>query len=106
MNEITESGAKARAKGAKKPGKAEDASVEGQVGRMLVRAIWAQEWTLANPEGKPEDRKAAWKDARTVQLEQRLKMYRRALTALTRSGVMMSINPVAAAAAGDDAADA
>ena len=105
MNEMTESGAKARNKGAKKPGKAEDASVEGQVGRMLVRAIWAQEWSVANPDAKPEERKAAWKDNRAAMMELHLKPYRRALTALTRSGVMLTMNPAAAAAAGEDAGD-
>ena len=110
MNEMTEAGAKA--KGGKGKGKggakadkdAGEASVEGQVSRMLVRAIWTQEWYLANPDGKPEDRKAAWKDGRTAALEKNQKLYRRALGALKRSGVVMSVTAAAAAASDADEA--
>ena len=89
MNEMTEAGTKA--KGGK--GKGGEVSVEGQVARMLVRAIWAQEWAAANPDAKLEDRKAAWKDARSAANESNLKPYRRALGSLKRSGVVMSITP-------------
>lgn len=108
MNEMTEAGEKAkggRGKGGKGKGKGakgDDASVEGQIGRMLVRAIWAQEWSAANPEGKPEERKAAWKGARNDALDKNLKAYRRALTAMGRSGVVMSMSPDAAEADGND----
>ncbi len=88
---------KAEAKGGDGKGK-----VEGQIGRMLVRAIWAQEWSLANPEGKGEDRKAAWKDAREAAMEKNLKTYRRAINTLTRGGVTMTLSEVAAKA-GEDA---
>ena len=84
MNEMTEAGGKAkggRGKGGRvKGGKAEDATVEGQIGRMLVRVIWAQEWSAANPEAKADERKAAWKDARNDAMDKNLKAYRRALT--------------------------
>jgi hypothetical protein len=113
MNEMTESGEKAKGKGkgkdkdksAKKAGKETENTVESQVGRMLVRAIWAQEWSAANPEGKTEQRKAAWKDARSGMIEKHLKTYRRAVGSLKRSGVMMSITPAAAAAAENDEDD-
>ena len=86
----------AKAAGAGKGNKAAGAGadgapkVEGQIGRMLVRAIWAQEWTLANPDAKGEQRKVAWKDAREGAMERNLKSYRRALNSLTRSGVTRS----------------
>lgn len=87
-------GAAARAK--KAGGATSNAKVEGQIGRMLVRAIWAQEWSLANPDGKGEQRKAAWKDAREAAMEKSLKPYRRALGSLARSGVTMTISEAAA----------
>ena len=31
-----------------------------QISRMLVRAIWAQEWSATNPDAGAEARKAAW----------------------------------------------
>ena len=106
MNEMTEAGEKAkggRGKGGKgKGGKAEDATAEGQIGRMLVRVIWTQEWSAANPEGKPDERKAAWKDARNDALDKNLKAYRRALAALARSGVVMTMAPDAVKADGSD----
>lgn len=104
MNEMTEAGAKAKGKGkgGKKPASDMETSVEGQVGRMLVRAIWAQEWSAANPEGKPEERKAAWKDARGSALDKHMKQYRRALLSLKRSGVVMSITPAAEGASDED----
>ena len=65
--------------------------VEGQIARMLVRAIWVQEWLLANPDAKPEDRQAAWTKAREAAIEKNLKPYRRALNGLARSGVTFGI---------------
>ena len=107
MNEMTEAGPKGKGKRGKKAGNDGEVSVEGQVARMLVRAIWAQDWTSANPEGKPEDRKTAWKAARTDVLETNLKSYRRAVASLSRLGVVMSITPAAADAdtEGEDAGD-
>ena len=108
MNDVTEVGAKA--KGKKDGKKAEGASaptVEGQISRMLVRAIWAQEWSTANPDAKGEERKAAWKDARTAALEKNLRTYRRALGSLTRSGVAMTmtLDPAKTPGEDDDAED-
>ena len=75
---------------------------DGQIGRMLVRAIWAQEWSLANPDGTGEARKAAWKEARAAVMEKNLKSYRRAVASLTRSGVTMTLSAEAAAKSDED----
>ena len=106
MDESTEVDAKV--KGKKKAEKAEGAESSGsngQIGRMLVRAIWTQEWTLANPEGKGDARKAAWKEARSTVMEKNLKSYRRAIASLGRSGVTMTLSAEAAAKADEDDAD-
>ena len=66
------------------------AKTEGQIARLLVRAVWLQEWSAANPEGKAEDRKEAWKAARDGAIEKHMKPYRRALNMLSRSGVTMT----------------
>lgn len=103
MNEQTELGAgqkgkgrkKAAGEGAKGAGGAGNAKPEGHIGRMLVRAIWGQEWALANPDGKGEERKAAWLAARDGALEKNLKTYRRAINSLSRSGVTMTLSAVA-----------
>ena len=89
MNEVSEA---ETGKQKKKPGGVGKAGVEGMIGRMLVRAIWAQEWILANPEGKPEERKAAWKAEREAAIEKNLKTYRRALNVLTRLGVTITLS--------------
>ncbi len=123
MNEVTEVGAKAKIARTKKTGTAGkkaggegkkaggegkkaggegDPVVAGQIGRMLVRAIWGQEWALANPEAKGEARKAAWKEARAAQMEKNLKTYRRAVGSLQRSGVSMTLSAEAASKADDD----
>ena len=105
MNDQTEFGAGEKGKGKMKPAgegaakgegatDAGNAKSEGQIGRMLVRAIWGQEWALANPDGTGEDRKAAWLAARDGALEKNLKTYRRALSSLTRSGVTMTLGAV------------
>ena len=110
MSDVSDMAAGAKGRGGKgaggagkgKAGGEGNAKVEGQIGRMLVRAIWGQEWSAANPDGKGEDRKAAWKDAREAALEKNLKTYRRALNALTRSGVVMTLSDDAAQASGDE----
>ena len=120
MNEVTEVGAAAKGKGDKKAagagmakaggaGKGKNkaagdgnAKVEGQIGRMLVRAIWAQEWSQANPDGQAEQRKAAWKETREAAMERNLKPYRRAINALSRSGVAMTLSETAAKANDED----
>ncbi|MEO8240948.1 MAG: hypothetical protein ABI832_01480 [bacterium] len=105
MNEVTEvtDVVAAAKKGKGKKSSADNATgVEGQIGRMLVRAVWTQEWTAANPEGKPEERKAAWKEGRTAAFEAHLKQYRRAINALGRSGVTMTLSETAAKANAED----
>ena len=95
MSEAVKFGAGARS-GAN-PGTDANVQMNGLVGRMLVRAVWHQEWILANPEGTAETRKAAWKDARDGSMDKNLKAYRRAIGVLRRSGVMISLS--------DDVAD-
>ena len=106
MDEETEVGAKTKGKKkVRKAAAAENSSADGQFGRMLVRAIWVQEWSLANPDGKGEARKAAWKDARSAAMEKNLKSYRRAIASLTRSGVTMTLSAEAATESDEDDSD-
>lgn len=106
MDEATEAGAKAKGKKKDKgAASGESSNSNGQVGRMLVRAIWVQEWSLANPDGKGEARKAAWKDARSAEMEKNLKSYRRAVASLARSGVTMTLSDEAVAKSDDDDSD-
>ncbi len=103
MSEVTDVDAGEK-KGKGKKGNADNSpTIEGQIGRMLVRAIWAQEWVAAHPDAKPEERKAAWKAGRAEVIEKNLKLYRRALNSLTRSGVTMTLSETATE---DDDADA
>ena len=99
-NAAGEGGARAAGMG-KSAGGAGNPKAEGQIGRMLVRAIWAQEWSLANPDGQGDQRKAAWKEVREAAMEKNLKTYRRALNSLSRSGVTMVLSE-----SGDDDTDA
>ena len=101
MSNVTKAGAAAKGRGAKGSGGPDDADgantasrLEIQIGRMLVRAIWAQEWIGANPEGTPEQRNAAWLEARDRTVEKNLKPYRRALRTLLRAGVEMKVSDV------------
>lgn len=89
MSDTTDVGGKGK-KGGKKPA-GEGAGVQGHIARMLVRAVWAQEWHTANPEGTKEVREAAWKEARPGLMEKNLKVYRRALVTLQRAGVTMAV---------------
>jgi hypothetical protein len=73
-----------------------------QISRMLVRAIWAQEWSAANPDAGSEARKAAWQEARGVVMAANLKHYRRALFVIGKMGVTMAVTPVADQQAADD----
>ena len=104
MDEATVVSGKAKGKksGGKKAAGEGNGGIDGQIGRMLVRAIWVQEWSLANPDGKGEARKAAWKDARAAVMEKNLKTYRRAVGSLTRSGVTMTLSAEAAAKPDED----
>ncbi len=106
MDDATEVGAKTKGKKkARKADAAEKSGADGQIGRMLVRAIWAQEWSAANPGGKGEARKAAWKDARSAAMEKNLKAYRRAIASLARSGVTMTLTAGAATKSDEDDGD-
>jgi hypothetical protein len=71
-----------------------EASVMGQIARLLVKAIWVQEYSAANPESTTEQRQAAWKAARETAIPKNLKTYRKALNQLTRAGVVMSVSEV------------
>ena len=76
------------------------------IARMLVRALWQQDWVAANPDGKAPERKTAWKEARQARMEQQLKSARKALATLQRLGVTMTLSPKAATGDDDDGADA
>ena len=103
----------AKAGGAKAGGKGKGAGKDAaggktgevQIARMLVRAQWLQEWTIANPDAAQADRKAAWKDARAARLETDLKTARRIISLLQRQGVNMTLTAAAAADADGDGAD-
>lgn len=106
MSDTTEVGAKAKGKKAAKKTNSEGKSnIDAQIGRMLVRAVWSQEWSAANPDATGEARKAAWKDARSGAMEKNLKTYRRAIALLKRTGVTITLSDEAAAG-GDDDSDA
>ena len=92
LKQGAKSGGSGVAKGAAGPAADGNAQMNGLVGRMLVRAIWTQEWILANPEATIEARKAAWKDTREATMNKNLKTYHRALGVLTRSGVVISLS--------------
>ncbi len=81
--------AKAAERAAKKQADGPDDSL--QISRMLVRAIWSQEWSAANPEAGPETRKAAWQAAREGVMGERLKPYRKALNIIGKMGVTMAV---------------
>ena len=102
----TAAAAKRKRKGAGDPAK----NAEVLIARMLVRALWQQEWSAANPDAKPTDRKTAWKDTRQTRLEQDLKSVRKALTTMQRQGVTMTLVPRAREVTGegdeDDGAEA
>lgn len=80
-------------------------SPELQVARLVLRALWRQEWTAANPDKKAAERTTAWKEARQAHYEAELKKMRRALVAVKRDGVTLLVSEKAAKAekgAGDD----
>ena len=108
MDDATEVGPKGKGKkNANKTNAEGKSNVDAQIGRMMVRAVWSQEWSAANPDATGEDRKAAWKDARSGAMEKSLKTYRRAIAQLKRTGVTITLSDEAAAATdGDDDSDA
>lgn len=100
-------GKAAGAGGAEKAKKAEagEANVMGQIARLLVKAIWVQEYIAANPDAATEQRHAAWKAAREAAMLKNLKTCRRALNQLARSGVVMSVTEATGKKAKAEAAD-
>ena len=73
-------------------------SPEVQIAKLMVRALWSQEWMAAHPEATSQERNAAWKEARLAENAAKLKTIRRALQALQRSGVEMTLRAKPAAA--------
>lgn len=71
---------------------------ELQIARMLIRALWQQEWNAANPDKTAAERTAAWKEARQARNEADLRGMRRALMTIKRAGVAMTITERAAKA--------
>jgi hypothetical protein len=91
-----------------KPADEVDASlnIDRQIARLMVRAIWQQEWSAANPEATPKDRAAAWKEVRATENQARIKTYRKAIVAMRKAGVEISLilaEPDAAEDEGEDA---
>lgn len=89
---------KAKGKGAAGP-----KGPELQIARMLVRALWQQEWSAANPDKTAAERTAAWRETRQAVNESELRGMRRALTAIKRAGVTMAIAERAAKGEADEA---
>ncbi len=89
---MTEAGKVAAAKKvtAKKVAGGGPETLDAQIGRLLVRALWTQAWVKANPDATPEGRKAAWLAARESAMKSNLQACRRAVGALQRYGVTMS----------------
>jgi hypothetical protein len=89
-------------------GKAKAAGVppgpETQIARLIIRALWQQEWNAANPGSTPAARTEAWKAVRGERMEADLKKVRMALMSLRRDGVAMTIAPKTADAAAEGAA--
>lgn len=75
---------------------------ETHIARMMVRALWQQEWSAANPDKTSAEKGTAWKEVRTARLESELKKIRRALMSVKRSGVTMVVSEKAAKAAESD----
>ena len=104
---VKEGGKRGKGKG-KADSAAPPKGPETQIARMMVRALWQQEWTAANPDKVAADRATAWKEARTARLESELKKIRRALLSVKKSGVTMTVSEKAAkvAESDDDVPDA
>jgi hypothetical protein len=74
----------------------EDA-VEGKGGmakaaRIMARALWLADWTAANPDATPEERKAAWKAASDGRVD-RVVHARRVLRIMAKRGVTFTVAP-------------
>jgi hypothetical protein len=97
MSDVTEVGGEdgdkaEENKAAKKASGQGGNGVDAQISRMLVRALWAQDWIAANPDATIEARKAAWELDRQAMLEKNFKTYRRAIASMQRAGVTMTLN--------------
>ncbi|NBZ87369.1 hypothetical protein [Stagnihabitans tardus] len=68
---------------------------ETQIAKLLVRALWIEDWKTNNPKGTSAERVAAWKEARAEQFATHSKTFRKALLALKKSGVEMTLTPKA-----------
>lgn len=75
-----------------------------QLARLLLRAVWMQQWIAVNPDASHDQRMAAWQEAREQVFESNLPTYRKALTVLRRIGVTMAL-PARPASAGADEED-
>lgn len=97
---MEESPADAASPAAKAAGR--KANPDVQIARLLVQALWNQQWKAANPDGSAKDRAKAWKAARSEELAARVKPCRLALQALRRSGVEMTLTAAAETAKDSD----
>jgi len=79
------------------------ANPDRQIARLMVRALWQQEWSAANPEASPKDRAAAWKEVRAAETQARIKGYRKAIVALRKAGVEISLSAAVADDEGEPA---
>jgi hypothetical protein len=78
---------------------------EAMIARLLVRAMWAQDYTTANPDSTPEQRKAAWKEGRAAAVEANLKSCRKHIAFMKRAGVTMTLSTLPASEAEADDSD-
>lgn len=99
---VKESGNKGKGKGNGDQSGPPPKGPETHIARMMVRALWQQEWTAENPDKTPAEKGAAWKEVRTARLESELKKIRRALMAVKKSGVTMVVSEKAAKTAESD----
>lgn len=74
------------------------ATPEMQIAKLMVRALWVEDWKTKNPKGTGAERMAAWKEARAEQFAAHTKTFRKAIMALKKSGVEMTLTPKAAKA--------
>jgi hypothetical protein len=58
--------------------------------RTLARALWLADWSVANPDARPDERKAAWKAASEGRVD-RVAQARRVLRIMAKRGVTFSV---------------
>lgn len=95
-------GGRGRGKGKTDAAGAPPKGPETHIARMMVRALWQQEWSAANPDKQATDRAAAWKEIRAERLDAELKKLRRALINVKKQGVTMTVSEKAAKVAESD----